>query len=456
MEKGLSLNLWLSELADRAYWVAVVGAGPAGIFAARRLAEKGVYVVLFNRDIRAGGLAEYGIYYDKYKMKSGLRRQFVRELRSDHIIYLGNVTVGEDGDLTLKDLWDLGFQAVLVTTGAQGVKSLGIPGEDLQGVYHAKEIVYHYNGLPPYSQKHFEIGRRAALIGVGNVMTDIATYLIRDLHVDEVIAVARRGPAEVKFDKKEFARVIANMDREDFEQEMLRVSDRMRAVGQDPEQAKAYILSAQKKSLPPVSATRFRFRFLSSPRRILPDASGRVRGLEVEDTKLVWQGDRTRAVGLGTFATLTVDTVIFCIGDAVDPRLGLPREGTSYAKNPHPRFPVDGISYEAYDPQSGTPIEGVFLAGWAREASNGLVGTARKDGERGAEAVWQYLQTLAPGQGIDWKALEHRFKVLGKPVVTKEDWLRLLEVEEWEAKERGLPFFHFTTNEDMLRAIGKI
>ncbi len=438
-----------------AYLVAVIGAGPAGIFAARRLADHGAHVVLFNRDIRAGGLAEYGIYHDKYKMKAGLRRQFIRALSSERITYIGNITVGENGDLTLQDLWDLGFQAILVTVGAQGTKSLNIPGENLRGVYHAKEIVYHYNGLLPFSQMHFDIGRRAALIGVGNVMVDIATYLVRELKIDEVVAVARRGPAEVKFDKKEFARVAANLDLDAFEQEIGRVADRMRAVGQDPEGAKAFILSALKKASPPVSNTRFHFRFLSSPRRILGDEKGRVRGLEVEDTKLILQGGRTRPVGLGTFATLDVDTVIFCIGDAVDPHLGLPREGTSFAKNPHPRFPMDGISYEAYDPRTGKPIEGVFLAGWAREASSGLVGTARKDGEHGAEAVWQYLQTLPPRQPVDLSSLWQRLNTLHKPVITKEDWLRLLQVEEAEAKRQGVPFFRYATNEEMLKAIGK-
>ena len=58
------------------YLVAVIGAGPAGIFAARQLASEGAHVVLFNRDIKPGGLAEYGIYPAKHKMKEGLRRQF--------------------------------------------------------------------------------------------------------------------------------------------------------------------------------------------------------------------------------------------------------------------------------------------------------------------------------------------------------------------------------------------
>ncbi len=165
------------------------------------------------------------------------------------------------------------------------------------------------------------------------------------------------------------------------------------------------------------------------------------------------RGERLAAQGLGTTTLLEVDTVIYCIGDAADPDLGLPLAGSSYAVNPQPRFPVEGISYEAYDPERQAPITGVFLAGWAREASSGLVGMARKDGERGAEAVWQYLQTLSP-QPVDWTALERRLAALPKPVVTKAAWLRLLEAEAAEAARRGLPDFRFTTNEAMLQAMG--
>lgn len=435
------------------YQVVVVGAGPAGIFAARRLATWDVEVALLNRDLRPGGLAEYGIYHDKHRMKAGLRKQFVQALSDPRIRYYGHVTVGRRGDLVLDDLFALGAQAVLVTVGAQGSKWLGLPGESLEGVFHAKDIVYHYNGLPPFSQRRFPIGRRVALIGVGNVMADIATYLVRELKVDEVIAVARRGPAEVKFDKKEFARFARNLDLEAFEAEMARVADRMRAVGQDPEQAKAFILSALDKAPEPVSTTCFRFRFLSSPKAIHGDAQGRVQALEVEDTALVWRDNRLATQGLGTTARLEVDTVIYCIGDAADPDLGLPVVGASYATNPHPRFPVGGISYEAYDPRREQPIPGVFLAGWAREASSGLVGMARQDGERAAQAVWQYLQTLPP-QPVDWRSLEQRLAALGKPIVTREHWIRLLEVEAEEARRRGLPDFRFTTNEAMLQAMG--
>lgn len=441
-------------MAAKGYLVAVIGAGPAGLYAARALAQKGAHVVVFNRDIKPGGLAEYGIYHDKHKMKEGLRKQFQRILDMPGVTYLGNITIGQQGDLTLDDLRDLGFQAILVTTGAQGTKSLGLPGEDLEGVYHAKEIVYHYNLLPPFSQQKFAIGRRVGIVGVGNVMADIATYLIKELKVDEVYAIARRGPFEVKFDKKEFKRFARNLDVADLEQEIERIAERLRKVGQDPEEAKAYILSMAQGAPETGSPTVFRFRFLSSPKGILGDEHGRVKALELEDTALVLEGGRTKAQKLGTTYTLDVDTVIFSIGDRVDPNFGLPLEWNAYATNPNPRFPVDGVSYEAYDPEKGEPLEGIFVAGWARQPSTGLVGTARKDGENAAEALGQYLQTLEPANiDVDVVVAQIRAKV-NKPVVTQEDLKRLAEAEKAEAEKRGVAFFKFDSNEAMLQAMG--
>ena len=79
--------------------VAVVGAGPAGIYGARKLTEAGHRVVLINRDIKPGGLAEYGIFVDKEKMKTGLRKQFKRILADPKVFYLGHVMVGQNQPL---------------------------------------------------------------------------------------------------------------------------------------------------------------------------------------------------------------------------------------------------------------------------------------------------------------------------------------------------------------------
>ena len=138
--------------------VAVIGAGPAGLFAARALAAQGCRVLLLNRDVKPGGLAEYGIFLNKYKMKTGLRRQFQKILSDPRVTYLGNVTVADGGALTVGDLRALGFDALVFAIGAQGTKYLGIEGERLPGVYHAKDLVYHYNRLPPFSEQSLPHG----------------------------------------------------------------------------------------------------------------------------------------------------------------------------------------------------------------------------------------------------------------------------------------------------------
>jgi ferredoxin--NADP+ reductase len=436
--------------------VVVVGAGPAGIYAARQLAVEGVQVVLLNRDIKPGGLAEYGIYYDKFKMKDGLRKQFRQILALPGIHYLGNVTVGEKGDIKLDDLRALGFQAIMVTAGAQGTKWLGLPGEDLKGVYHAKDIVYHYNKLPPYSTQEFRVRGRAALVGVGNVMMDIAHWAIRDLKVDEVIAVARRGPAEVKFTKKEMEYVSGNLDVPALDAELARCAPFMQEVGQDVQTAREYILSGLPKAMEPVSATRLRFDFLASPTRIIGNELGQVIGLEVENTKLAPKGNDTKAVGLGVRRVLDVDTVVFCIGDKVDESFGLPVQWNEFVKSPNPCYPIDGVSFEAYNPQENRPLEGIFVAGWSREASSGLVGVARKDGENGARAMLQYLKTL-PANVDETKVierLEEKLAQSGKRLIWKEDVARLEAAEQAKAQELSLDEYKLDTNEDMLSVIG--
>ncbi|MFQ5742100.1 MAG: FAD-dependent oxidoreductase [Acidobacteriota bacterium] len=443
----------MSPETEAKYLVAVVGAGPAGLYASRQLAEGGAHVALFNRDVKPGGLAEYGIYPNKLKMKGGLRKQFKSILSSPRVDYYGNVNIGVEGDLSLDDLVDLGFQAVLVTVGAQGTKWLGLPGEELEGVYHAKDLVYHYNHLPPFSERQYPIGCRVALIGVGNVMCDIGHWTVRDLKVDEVTAVARRGPAEVKFTSKEWKIFAKNLDLEAFEAEFARCVPTMEAVGQEIEAAKEYILSGVEKGQEPNSGTRFHFNFFSSPKRIVGNTEGNTVGLEVEDTKLVEVDGRLKAKGLGTTRVIEADTVVFCIGDKVDANFGLPLQWNEFAKNPEPRYPVEDTSYEAFDPEGKADLGKIFLAGWAREASTGLVGAARKDGTNGANATLQYLAERGPAASLDTRELEQRLQALDKHVVVTDELPRLLAVEAQIAESRGLEEFKYDSNEEMLEAI---
>jgi ferredoxin--NADP+ reductase len=438
------------------YSVAVIGAGPAGLFAARELAQAGARVALINRDIKAGGLAEYGIYPSKLKMKDGLRKQFQQVLAQPNIEYFGHLSVSLDDEVSIADLQVMGFDAILVAVGAQGTKKLGLPGEDLKGVYHAKDIVYHYNRLPPFAQEKYFIGKRMVCVGVGNVMADIAHWAVRELKVDQFTAIARRGPGDVKFTKKELESVIRNLDQTALDAEFERCAPIMRAVEQDPEAAKGFILSAMDGAEESVSETKFALEFLASPHRMLDDGKGGVRAIEVEETTLTAKPDgSTSARGLGTFHEIPADTVIFCIGDRVDSSFGLPLDKWGdFAKNPEPRFPIAETSYEAYNPELKQGIEGIFVAGWARQASTGLVGVARKDGTNAAQAVMAYLGTMEPKTEEPLAALNAKVLMLSKPVVRAADLKKLEAAEAAHAAEFGLPEYKFASNDEMLNVMG--
>lgn len=430
---------------ENKYFVAVIGAGPAGLFGARELAAQGAHVAIFNRDIKAGGLAEYGIYPIKHTMKEGLRKQFRQTLDIANIDYYGNLTIGNNKDLTLDEIRALGFDAVLVTAGAQGTKSLGLPGEELEGVYHAKDVVFFYNKLPPFSQKNFRFGKRCAIIGAGNVMVDIARHLLDVQKVDEVTAIVRRGPGEVNFTKDEMKHLISYLDLDEFDKEMERVRPALQTINQDLEAGRQKVLDSLAKADPKTAHGKFHFDFLASPTAMIGE-NGAMTKLEVEDNILTEKDGKISAKGTGIKRMIDVDTVIFAIGDKVDESFGLPTEWNEFVKNKEPRFPVDGLSFES-------SVEGVFVGGWSRKASEGLVGYARKDGTSAAKAVWQYLQTKQPANAST-EAVTAKMKSLNKPIIMKDDIKRLEAVEAEEAIKRGLEEFKYASNEEMLQAMG--
>src|SRR6478672_7942625 len=100
--------------------VFVVGAGPAGMFAAQKLALAGHEVMIFNRDVKPGGLAEYGIYPVKDKMKVGLRKQFAKVLSLPNVHYFGHVPVSSQSAVSISDLQQFGPSAIVFAVGAQG------------------------------------------------------------------------------------------------------------------------------------------------------------------------------------------------------------------------------------------------------------------------------------------------------------------------------------------------
>lgn len=434
--------------------VAVVGAGPAGIYGTRKLTEAGHRVVLINRDIKPGGLAEYGIFVEKEKMKTGLRKQFKRILADPKIFYLGHVTVGQDQPLSLKDLQAMGFGAIVVTAGAQGTKKLGLEGEDTVGVYHAKDVVYHFNSLPPFSERNFEIGRRVAIIGMGNVMVDIANWLLNLKKIDQVVVVARRGPLEKAYDDGEFEYIDMYLDNADMKQEIDRIGSQLTAVGQDV----GAITEKFVKQGEPLEGRKLTFRYLCSPTKVIANDRGRVAALEAEENEMILQDGKTVAKGTGKTRRIEVDCVIYAIGDQVDAALGLPFSRGAFVTNPE-KLPGDPnpAAYQPYDPETKKALDGIFVSGWSRNASVGLVGVAKQDAERGMKVVNEYL---AAKEGSSAGEMEEKIEGLldtlkskGVTVVTRED-VELLEGAEQEAaRARKTWDFKYTSDQKMLEII---
>ena len=201
--------------------VAIVGAGPAGAFAAAALhrARGDVEIDLFERLPTPWGLLRGGVAPDHQEIKR-LQDTFERQTLARGCRLLGNVEVGVD--VSHAELMEH-YSAVVYATGAQTDKSLGIPGEDLPGSWAATEFVAWYNGHPDYRDLEFDLGvERAVVIGNGNVAADVIRMLtlsaaelqqtdvadhaleaLRASRIREVVVLGRRGPAQAAFTSAE-------------------------------------------------------------------------------------------------------------------------------------------------------------------------------------------------------------------------------------------------------------
>ena len=192
--------------------VAIVGAGPAGFYAAAALfKQKGieVHVDMFEKLPAPYGLVRYGVAPDHHKIKS-VTRVYEKIASNPHFRFFGNVTYGKD--VSLEEL-NKYYDQVVFTVGAQSDKKLFVPGEDLPGSHSAREFVNWYNGHPDYSDRTFNLAHRAVVVvGVGNVALDVARILAKtpaelkdtditehalqalaDSKVEDIYILARRG-----------------------------------------------------------------------------------------------------------------------------------------------------------------------------------------------------------------------------------------------------------------------
>ncbi len=321
-------------------------------------------------------------------------------------------------------------------------------------MFHAKDLVFHYNRLPPFSTAPIEIGQRVVVVGAGNVMADVARYLLGQPQVNEIHICVRRGPAEVKFTAKELEAIIDGFDLAALESEFERVRPLMVSLGQDPDTEKGFYLKALERTASVERKPVIKMHFLVSPVEMQGDGEGRVSILEVEENTLISDGVKTSPRGLGTRRRMDVDTVIFAIGDKVEEQLGMPVQRNEYRHTENPNYPVEGQSYEIEEPATGQPWKGVFVAGWSRMASSGLVGNAKKDGVNAAEAITRFLRAERSGEGIDLVQLEHKLAVMPDPVVRQADLERLLAEEHSRAGDGPIEDVKFMTNEEMLRVMG--
>ena len=201
--------------------VAIVGAGPAGAFAAAAIKRISgdAEIDLYERLPTPWGLLRAGVAPDHQEIKR-LQDTFERQTLRRGCRFLGNVEVGVD--VHHSELAEL-YSAVVYATGAQTDKSLGIPGEDLPGSWAATEFVAWYNGHPDFRAREFDLSaRRAVVIGNGNVAADVIRVLTRDPDelartdiadhalealrasaIEEVVVLGRRGPAQAAFTSAE-------------------------------------------------------------------------------------------------------------------------------------------------------------------------------------------------------------------------------------------------------------
>ena len=435
--------------------VFVVGAGPAGLFAAQKIAQSGHEVVVLNRDCKPGGLAEYGIYPTKDKMKNGLRKQFAKVLSLPNVHYIGHVAVAEGSPITIADLREFSPSAMVFSVGAQGTKKLGLAGDNARGVYSAKDFVYYYNQLPPFASQDFSVGKRIAIVGMGNVMVDLVHWLLVDdpkRTAEEVIVIARRGPFEAKFDAKEFNYVEQFLDRAAFQDELKRIQPKLAAVGQDISKVAEETFPTLAKPPQPPEARRLLFRFLCSPQAIHTDVTGRINRLTITENVLLERDGSIACKATDQIVDLDVDTMIFAIGDVADPTLGLPYNKDSYVTGSDPADPKRPV-YEVVDPLSGKLLEGTYVVGWARKASEGLVGIARHDGEVGAAQVLKYLESAPEKNSATYEEIRRHILSKGLRIIEKSDLEHLGRAEEKQAQDRSVAWFKFSEDEAMLNAV---
>lgn len=425
--------------------VAVVGAGPAGLYTADELLKhpeiEGVDV--YDRLRTPYGLVRHGVAPDHASTKL-VTRLFEAIERQPRFRYFLDVEVGTEGGVTLADL-RAHYDAVVYAVGASADRSLGIPGEDLAGSVPATALVGWYNGHPDQQDLDVPLGAitnpsgRAVVVGNGNVALDVARVLARPLDVlertdlapgpleqlrastvREVVVLGRRGPAQAAFTVPELIGLAALDD-----VDVVVDADPALLSGDDQRSALLRELAERPASIDATGATRRRIvlSFAVSPVEVLGE-DGRVTGVRVARNRLVEDADGTvRAEATDDTFVLDAGLVVRSVGHRGTPVADLPfDEKTATVPN-----------------HEGRVEPGLYVVGWIKRGPVGFIGTNKTDAQETVETILDDLDAGLPtptGSAADIAAL-----VAGRHAAAADlaSWQRLDAAERERGARSGRP-----------------
>jgi ferredoxin--NADP+ reductase len=448
--------------------VAIVGAGPAGAFAAAAVRSWGVAEIdLFERLPTPWGLLRGGVAPDHQEIKR-LEDTFHRETLARGCRLLANVEVGTD--ISHAELM-AHYNAVIYATGAQTDKSLGIPGEDLPGSWAATEFVAWYNGHPDYRDRQFDLsGSRAVVIGNGNVAADVTRLLtrsprelersdvadhaleaLRQSSIEDVVVLGRRGPAQAAFTSAEL-RELGNLDGVDLrvrseDLELDPVSQRWFEEEGTFTARKNLELLREFAGRPPRldAERRIELRFLSSPVEIR--GTGRVEAIDISRNQIARDGDgplRARPTG-DPVETIECGLVLRSVGYRAVPLPDVPFD-ERYFVLPNERGRVLG--------SDGEPLPGVYAVGWIKRGPTGILGTNKRDAVETVDRLMEDLNAgLVPtppddaGDAIDALLAERK-----PDLVTADGWRAIAAQELERGRSEGRPRVKLASRDELLAA----
>lgn len=454
--------------------VAIVGAGPAGFYAAEHLYKQKDLVVqvdMYDRLPTPFGLVRNGVAPDHQKIKS-VTAVFDRIAQRPAFRFFGNVELGKH--LTVAELRQH-YHQIIYTTGAQTDRGLGIPGENLTNHFPATEFVAWYNGHPDFRDYEFDLTQEAAaVVGVGNVAIDVARILCRTADelrktdiaphalealsqskIKEVHILGRRGPAQAAFTTPEVKELgeMADADVFSLADEVVLDELSQKAVAESADRGmlrKVEILQSYAHNQPTGKSRRLYLRFLVSPTELLEDENGRVRAMRLVHNELY-------ATDAGSLRSRSTDRTELL-------NVGLVFRSIGYKGLPLPDVPFNAswgviLNEEGrvIHPDSREPVLGEYTAGWIKRGPSGVIGTNKPDAVATVDLM---LADLKAGKCLS-PAHTHADEIAGLVSARQPyyfsyaDWRRLDELELAQGQANGRPRFKFTRVADMIAAVGK-